>query len=447
MARRPKENCPLCPPALGADVHAEVWYAYQESQDFEIAAHEASQHGSECTPAQARKHFQYHRPVQPAPKGNLRRGHALQRAQQLPERLQAMLLLVSRVPGLSGSQLAELFYWNGTEKQWDSARNACYRDLNRLMWGGFVYRYYPPAQPTPGSARRGRQENLSLYFLGRDGIPYVEVHDGYEPQRGDWIGDVGTLGGVEAVFADHDAAEIVAALSRQATTMRANNMLLAVDNLAVSVTFQPANWFGSKRAAVHFHDVLTRARSRVQPSGLAAVGIDVPAMGRSLLAPFFYEYVSGSKPAEHTAEKLLRYAELRMAGALGERFPDLRRGSWIPPILVVCRDADRVAEIQASVAKTVARHELLRDGRAPVAVIADEQTVASHGLSGHCWASLWDTSSEPRRHQLVKVLTAEARGLMGALDKDTVLSCEAGAATRQDPGGAGRANALPAAAA
>ena len=443
--RRPKENCPLCPPELDARAHAEVWYAYQESQDWEIAAHEAGQQGSECTPQQVTKHFQYHRPAQPAPKGNLRRGHALQRAQQLPDRLQAMLRTVARVPGLSGTQLAELFYWNGTEKQMDSARNACYRDLNKLMWGNFLYRYYPQATSTPGSARRGRQEHLSLYFLGRDGIPLVEVVDGYEPPRGDWIPDIDALGDPESVFAEHDAAEVVAALARQARKMTADNMLLAVDNLAVGISFEPHNWFGAKRTALHFHDALSRAKARVQPSGLATLGIEVPAMGRSLLAPFFYEYVTGTKPAEHTAEKLVRYAELRMSGALGERFPDLARGgSWLPPILVVCRDPKHVATVQAAVAKAVARHDLLQGGRAPVAVISDEETVSEHGLNGHCWASLWDDSKEPRRHQLAKVLTAEARVLVGTLDKSTVLAYEPTAATRLEPGGSDLGVALPA---
>src|SRR4051794_39551249 len=124
MSRRPKTDCPLC--ALPDDTWAAIWRAYADSRDYSTAAAQAAAHGLACDEQNVREHLQYHRPVQPAPAGNLKRADALQRAHKLPERLRNIILACSRVPGLSGSQIAELFYWNGTDKQRASARNACY---------------------------------------------------------------------------------------------------------------------------------------------------------------------------------------------------------------------------------------------------------------------------------------------------------------------------------
>jgi hypothetical protein len=347
------------------------------------------------------------------------------------------------VPALSGWQIAELFYWNGSThpNKRRAAREACYRDLKRLVYGDFLYRFYPPSGTTPASARRRRQEHLSLYYLGRDAIPLVELHDGHELTRNEYVMSIDQLNDHARVFRDHDGASAVSALARQARELQHAGEPLVVDGLQLQLSFQPLNWYGPRRTALSFTEPIGQTRRRIAPSGLAAIGVDIPGQV-SLLAPFFYEYVSGAKPNEQVAEKLLRYAELRLSGALSERFPKFPL-QWLPPILVICRDPGRVAAVQEAVAVLVARNELLRDGRAPVAIIADAPTLTQHGITGTCWMSLWETGARPERYQLAKVLAAGARPLMNELDSSALLTVEPKAATRANPGGP-RQTALPA---
>lgn len=420
MARNQKD-CPLCPPALDRDQHDLVYYEYQETRDFARGAERATELGSPATPEETRAHFQYHRIVQPPPRGYLRRARALERARNLPERMQDIVTLISRVKALSASQLAELFYWTGSEEQTASARNACYRDLRRLILEDLVYRYYPPATARPSGGKRARQDQLSLYFLGRDATPYIEEREERELSRRDWISGTDQLSDDLRVIAQHETAEVVGSLARQVRTFEALGRRPQVEGAPpLAVHFNPLNWFGRERTAFTFTDPLSSRSESVSPGGLCAVGLAVPERSFSVLAPLFYDYDPGVKPASAYAEDLLGYMFLARSGALHERFPELPRRGYFPPVAIVCREMGRVIALQEEMGRLLHKRNLT-DAQLPVIVITDEVTHTHHGLAGQSWLSLWDHSLEGKRYRLLEVLLHSCRPLVNALTADAQL--------------------------
>jgi hypothetical protein len=433
---------------MPAEAFAKVWYAYADSGDYSVAAQAAAEAGVACDAKQVRDHFSYCRPTQPPPRGNLRRQFALSRAEQLPERSRRIMLLVGRVPALSGSQIAELFYWTGNPKQYKSAQNGCYRDLKKLMYQDFLYRYYPEAQGPSSNKRRGRQEHLALYFLGRDAVPYVELAERYEPQRGEWVSGIEDERADAFILREHDANEVVCSLARQAKKLAFTGEPVSIEGIDLDVELQPENWFAGRRASVHFRDLTSRESIQLPLGALVAFSVRFPGLvdeeggQRSVLAPMAFEYYPGTRPPEQIAAKLLRYAQAGEVGAIGERFPDLAGRGWLPPIVIVCRDAERVARVQAAAQRFARQHQLLRTNR-PTALICDARTVAERGLAGRVWMSVWDRPDSDRRHLLLKWLIAHARPFFGRLDAQHLLRCDARAASRPTPGGPSSPAPLP----
>jgi hypothetical protein len=425
MARAKHNDCPLCPPALDRDKHDRVYYEYQETRAFAAAAVKASELGSQTNEEQARAHFQYHRIIQPPPRGYLKRNRALEHAQALPARLQNILVLVSRVRALSATDLAELFYWNGSEAQLASARNACYRDLRRLILDDFVFRYYPPmvARPPAGSHARARQEQLTLYFLGRDAGPYIEEREQMELARRDFVSEIKDIADESKVMQQHETAATVVALARQVKLLevsgrRPESGVEGAPPLALS--FAPANWFGRERVSTTFRDPLSGLEESVSPSGFTAIGLSAPEQNFSVLAPFFYEYDVGAKTLSAYAEELLGYLYLSRAGALADLFPQLPRRDYFPPVIVVCREMSRVIALQEEMRRL--RHQrALTSDRMPVIIITDEVTNKYHGLAGQSWLSLWDHSLEGRRYRLTEVLLRSCAPLLNVLSADAIL--------------------------
>jgi hypothetical protein len=411
---RVQRTCPLC--LLGQAQHDTLWYSYQATRDYPAPTGRAQALGLDVTEALVKQHFQYHRIVQPPPKGYLKRERALARGQALPKRLQALVELVARVPGLSGTQLAETFYWYGHPSQLAAARNGCYRDLRRLLFDDFLYRYYPP---TDGRAHLSglRHDQLALFYLGREGVPLAEAH-GLEIGRRDWINRREQFDDPFRVLLGHSATEIVGRIQRQ---LRQQQTLVGgweLQNMRFELSFQPSNWFGPQHLAQRFDDPLL-GQQRIRPSGLAAIGLTTSDRQNSLLAPFFTEYDAGSISPARQAEMLLAYIGYMRSGALREHFPQLAVPGFAPPVLVVCRRVERVGQLQREALRLIARRNLARE-RLPVMVITDEATTETHALMGTSWLSLWG-SGEERRHQLLEVLLRAARPLVGQLSAETVL--------------------------
>lgn len=400
--RRPQRDCPLCDYRLPADTHAAIYHAYQENwRDaacYKLVSRKAAKLSVDVTEDEARKHFQYHRIVQPAPRTRFKPERALEQGRGLPPRLQETLVLVSRVPALSGTQLAELFYWTGSDSQIASARNACYRDLRRLVLDNFLYRWYPPVAAGPsGSAQRSQQLRNAFYTPGRESTPLIQAIEGYEPVRGkDWALTESDLPSQHEFFEQNAAAETVSSLARKSKQLEAASKGVLVSGNTAYVRFVPMNWFAGRRVSFDLRD------GRFQPSGLASFGVYLPMQTQrvSVGCPFLYEHDDGVRPLDKFAEHVLRYAELKRSGALGQRFGQLK--DLFPPVIVVARDPYRAEQLRLA-AQSAARRRNLSTGL-PIMVVCDQATVLSQPLEAEIWASMWDGSSTPERRSLVEVL-------------------------------------------
>jgi hypothetical protein len=406
--RRPQRDCVLCMNSFDEDMHRAVFHARQESASLEEAVTRIAKLGIEVTPEQLRLHVQYHRPLQPAPRTRFRPEEALERAKRLPERQQALLMLVGRVPALSGTQLAEIFYWNGQAGHLPSARAACYRDLSKLVRGNFLYRWYPPVAAGPaGTKVRAWQHRLTFYFLGRDASPLVSEHDQYETLRGrDWFVSPEELSETHDLFALGAAAEAIVSLGRQAARRVADGETTDTSIGKAELKLEPGNWYGAGRLAFP-----TRAKGTTI-SGLACFSMRIPKDNSSLLAPFLYEYDDGLRPLGEMAEQVLRYIDLKRAGAVGARFPDLRKAKVFPPVLVVAADPFRLESLRRSVQTAAKRRGATSD--LPIIICSDQSSVHAVGLTEEAWVSVWDAKPTPRRYRLPDVFAHQAADLQKA---------------------------------
>lgn len=400
--RRPQKDCSLCLSSLDEEIHKAIFYAYQEAANLVEAVARVKVVGVETTPEDLRRHIQYHRPVQPAPRGRFRADDALARGQSLPKRLRDILSLVGRVPALSGTHLAEFFYWDGREAQFASARAACYRDLSRLVKDNFLYRWYPATASAPSGVRvRAWQHRLSFYFLGRDAVPLIEKSEDCTLARGgDWISSVEDLPPSHELFATGAASENIAALARQARQMTAGGSSGAQGPAEIQLATN--SWFGPMRLAL-------ANRGRQRPDwGLAAFRFK-PQDQPGVLAPFLYEYDDGLRAQGDIVESLLKFIDLKRSGGLGDRVPQLGQGGFFPPLLVISTEPFRLESLRRSAQLAARKRGATKD--LPIIVCADQTTVHAVGLSGESWVSLWDAAATPRRHRLVDVLNHQAKGL------------------------------------
>lgn len=396
--QRPQADCLLCQPTLGLADHDAIYQAYQESRSYDKAVKEAAKRGIKIDADGVRKHIQYHRPVQPAPRTRPKADQLLSETRKLPARLQEMLLLIGRVPALSGSQLAEIFYWTGTEKQLASARNACYRDLRRLVLSNYVFKWYPALAVGPKGTRvRASQHRNGFYFLGRDSVPFISQLEKFDLQRGrDWFLHDADLPEAHRIFEMHSAAEVVAALARQAKELQAKGISLDVADMKVFPRFASYNWFGGRRLTLPMS--LPGLKTTHQIGSFASFGFVVPDKKLSIGAPFMVEYDDGIRPIAEVAEHLSRYIDLKTSGALKQAFPVL--GEIVPPLLIVTRDSYRLEQVRAATLPLLKGRATAADGLE--VLISDQATAAAHGLSRDIWQPLYPKGE--RNLTLVEIL-------------------------------------------
>lgn len=401
------KTCALC--MLDENRQTELWRLFQKTRSFDEVAKCFSPLGVLATSKEVRTHFQYHKLVQPPPSGHLRRTEALEKTEALPRRLQDILLLVSRIRALSATQLAELLYWDGSPERLASARNTCYRDLRRLALDDLLYRYHPTLPARARGQQRSYPEQLSLLFLGRDAVPYVEKCENRVLARREYVMRPTELK-EHAIEEEQEAAEAICALARQTKILQAKDRSLNLPGAPpLNASFQSRSWLGPDQAQITFRDPRQGREETLRPGGIAVLGLEVQKGSFSVLAPFFYEHDSGARSVRELAQDLLLYLHLSRTQTLRRRFPDLPEG-FLPPVVIICRNMRRVLALQEEAYKVFRGAEAL-----PVMVIADAVTSSHHGLIGQCWLSLWDRSLEAKRYRLLEVLLKSCRPLVGRL--------------------------------
>lgn len=399
--------CKLC--SSDPLIQQEVWYAYQEHKNYEGPLTKARELGVETNFEEVKQHFKHHNILQPPPKGYLRKDEALAKALKLPLRLQNILKLVAKVPALSGTQLAEMFYWNGTPGQLTAARNACYRDLKRLVQDDYLYRFYPNFSANASDTQRSK-ERLSIYFLGRNATPLV-ANAKIEVGKKDWIGHPRQLESSHLVLQKNDASQVVSMLSRQMKSAESLAIHANFQNVEFKFSMNPENWFGPFQTQTRFH--APTGSTLLRPDGLAAVGLEAVGKPMQLLAPFYYEYDDTTRTPYSSANRLLAFVEYYRSGEFSKQF-DLP--GFFPPILIVCKDAQR-SQALTRAAKTAARKQGMVD-RLPLMIITDKQTAERHALLGSCWRSVW---GDEKKYTLIEALLRSSRPLAGKFSKDAVI--------------------------
>jgi hypothetical protein len=396
--RRPQASCILCRASLDSERHRAICYAYQEAPDLFEACARLEALGLSVAPDALRRHFQYHRPQQPPPRKRMRSAKALARAQGMPLRLRRAMTLSARLPALSGSQLAEFLYWNGRMTQYASARAACYRDLSRLVKNSFLYRYYPPLASGPSSSRvRSWQHRLSFYFLGRNGVAYVEQTLGRTLQRGrDWIVDENDLPPLWRLLSLAATNEAFALLSRQALRAQAANSPLPGGQGLVTAAFGVFN--ASSLSTLDG----SRLSQPLEELILASYGLRVEATGTAFEAPFLLAYDDGLSGLAEAVERVMEICRLRREGSIAEKLPAIASRGVFPPTLFISSDPYRLEAVRREAQREARRKGLTIN--LPIVVSASIETLKSGAWEREVWVSLWDVSPAPRGHYLSDVL-------------------------------------------
>jgi hypothetical protein len=401
MLRRPQDDCPIC--AAPDRVQAAFWYLLQQTKgDFQVLSEEVTKRGMNLTKNEVSRHYSYHRPLQPAPQGYLRREQAREKIDKLRPRPQQIISLVGRVPGLTATQIAELFFWNGEEAKWASAQNAAYRQLQGLLYSDFLYRYYPAITENPRG--KDRRDQVSLYYLGRDGVPLLEDLS-IEMTRKDWIGSSEELAEDFRLLSQHRDLKPLAVLGKRLISDK--GVPYNVGGRLINYNFNPDHWIAGRHLKFSGRDPM-KGQFRFQAQQMGALTV---SQGNSdLLVPFFIEYDSGIKTPEKMAEQLINYASLMRSGVLFRRWPELTE---FPPILIISRDHERALRVQEASKRAT--------GDLPVAVICDETTFNEHALTASCWKSAWNPDPQSESFPLAAILLRFA-SLNEPLDADKPLN-------------------------
>lgn len=401
-ARRPQSDCPFCDPSVAERVQTHVWRTYQSSRSWQKASAKARRLGVERSePALLRRHYQYHRPTQVAASSRRTPEEQLERFDRLPARLREIVSLSGRVPGLTANEYAQLYYWTGRESQWHSARNACYRDLRRLVLDDVLCRWSPDPSRMPRGAPRAFT-NYSFYFPGREAVAALERESGLTLSRGrDWFLSPADIQNEKRVMRTLSAHWLVTSLWARARELDAARSPLVVRGSRCRLRFQPCSWYSTHRL-----------RLPVDPKGaieggFAAFDFLFPERSLALPAPFLYELDDAGKPAEWVAERLLSYREMKRERSLTRMIEQLAPASALPPLLLVVKTPRRLVALRQA-AQKLAREQVARDDL-PLVALCDEETFHESGLTDSVWVGLWDTVDPPRRFELAAVLLAPAR--------------------------------------
>lgn len=397
--RRPDPGCPLCglwglpykaasPNSWGRQhEHAEaLWNECDGRADWaERVCWAAKQAGADCTSAQARRHFGYHRPEQPAPSGKLDRRKARAAAAELSPLGQQILTALYRTRMLSRSQILELFFG---ERPKASARTLATKELHRLIHGHLAYRFYPETRWASGPGMPAGLKNEVFYLFGRNGQPFIE--DRFELKV--WPDSYTTMAsqvGKRPFLHDSRANEVYVAFCR---ALRRRGNQLQLPNGEMSRAFsKPENWYGARMIGMNLWSRRLMEELKMRPDGFASLslersGYEDDSLPSSQL-PFFYEFDNQSKQAHVVAEQMLAYHHLALSGETGRRFPDLAVEGYAVPMVMIFRGRGRVEEIARSFRRR-AQKDGYRDGGVPIFLTTDVEWMKdpfAPGILRHAW--------------------------------------------------------------
>jgi len=376
-------DCPLCTAAADEELLQATWAGLIESSYAGVVS-AASIAGIALNERDARRHFEYHYPIQPRA---ARFSRETYRAQpRANDRQLALVDLVRRVPGLDGEALGRMIYWSGDPTKRISAEKSGLRNLKKLCQRGFLYRVFLGNLPGPsGRPLLGR----GLYYLGRLGaellLDRLQVQVGanevvrFQDQLGSW----------PAVDADYRAASLFASLQEQLPGSSGLRWTSLREDLHLA--WDSANWY-SGRLLPRWDDPLSRSRS-LNANGLAAFSVKRDEIAETHLLPFVYYHHNYRRYSNSLASDLLNVFDWERSGSIPDSFPALPVTTLLPT-LVACADRDSFARLQSACAG-------LRPPRDYLALACVE---ADFDLFAPVWQPLFGAGSRAGRVGLVDAL-------------------------------------------
>jgi hypothetical protein len=307
----------------------------------------------------------------------------VQMGEKLKEREKQMLLAVYRQRVLLSRQLVDLFFEPETSNP-TSATKSAYRFLHSLRFRHFLYQY----------RNRNNRSPEVYYFLGRYGAPWVEG------QEGRIVGSpyVTNHGDINEYMMEHDtkAADVFVQLRRQLYTNRDPNNLVEVFGEKLPLHMSTLSWHGARSLSFLFHDPLANREARIIPDGFATLTVNSNSIQTQL--PFFYEWDSGSKPAEETVEQMVNYVGFALSGAVGKRFPQLDAPQYLPPVVWVTSTPTRAYRLQKDAQAALARYG---KESIPLMVITDARTLSAGGWEKDAWRVIHPSNVEGNLAELL----------------------------------------------
>lgn len=377
--------------------------------------------GIEVSAAEVSRHFLRHRVEQPAPAGPLRKSRAYARTERLAPRFQALIDVIFRVRALSTRQIVQLFYERAGRAP-RLATEAARRDLSALARADMLYRFYPE------KGYAGLKADDPLWFLGRDAAAWLEVR--YEkPLTSEHY--ITMAKQVRPGMLDHDlcANAVFIAFSRAATSIGE----IIMGSSSVRVALHPSNWLGPRQLALSFADRVNGRERIMIPDGFCAIALrGGPGGPQGTLLPLFYEYDRGSRPVKDVCEQLLAYHWLALAGAAARRFPELDVEGYSVPVVMVLREARRIANLQR---RLRARAQALNIRRGAPILLVSEEDLHADPLASRAFRSAWADPAAPGL-PLVAALSALSRPLIDSrrVSAHTVLRVDLSAVKRRPQG-------------
>jgi hypothetical protein len=415
--RRVEAGCPLCPlwgipydandPSTHGRQHehaALLWEAWRgEVRSAREVIRVAAEIGVDgVTEQQVIRHFTRHQVEQPAPLGNLRRQAALPQALALPARQRALIDAVYRGRVLSTLQLSALFYEQPDGSAW-KARQRCREDLAALARDHFLYRYYPSAETR---SRYRDEAGETLWLLGRSAIPWVERR--YDVTlRSDQVTMLARQVRTGKLAHDLTANDLYVELHRACEN--GATLALATSGIEGQVAVDPRNWFGPGPLGLGYYDQHSYSTQTKYPDGFCAFSITLPRAARrlpelaapnsavsdSMLLPLFLEYDRDTRDDGDVAGQLMAYHYLASSPAVGERFPQLSVDGYQIPVLMVFKQASKIAKVRS---KFLARaREENTPHRTPILVCSEDDlraACAEARLDAAIATSIWDAAGE-----------------------------------------------------
>ena len=306
-------------------------------------------------------HFARHRPRQGQGQ-KLTAAEALEAANKLTSRRQAVLALLFRCPGMSVRQISDLIYLGENP---GSALPSALRDLRYLQRRGFLFQVF--LEQIPGGGPRTSSGHPGLWFPGRHSRPFFRQIQGRAARLGkEWWSGVGDWDSWQEAYQCWQRAEDRALLLSQLPLLGRGY------RGGAGMRVDWAGIYDHDQASFRFPDpLLGMTRFRAE----SVLGVSV-AEGT---VPIFLQHDRGSRPLEDVADQASRLAALHRSGELEGRF-DLPAGAR-SLLLLLTDSPDRVIGLRSYGRRvTVA-------GDSP-ALVCDTRTAAG-GLERECWQPLF----------------------------------------------------------